>query len=81
MGAIQVKHVPNDLHDALRARAAAEGMTIEDYVLGLIRKDLSRPSMREWLENLRSLEPMVGGPSSSDLVDHARAQRDDALDP
>lgn len=44
MSNLQVKNVEPDLHEQLRSRAAAEGSTISEYVLALIRKDLRRPS-------------------------------------
>jgi antitoxin FitA len=61
MGAIQVKNVPADLHEALRRRAADEGMDLQDYVLMLIRRDLRRPTMREWLEE--AIAPRGSEPS------------------
>ena len=44
MGAIQVKDVPEELHEALRRRAIQEGMTLADYVLDLIRRDSACPA-------------------------------------
>ena len=65
MGAIQVKDVPEELHEALRRRAIQEGMTMADYVLDLIRRDLGLPSRREWLERLATSEPVDLAPASS----------------
>ena len=58
MGAIQVKDVPEELHEALRRRALEQGMTLADYVLDLIRRDLGVPSRREWFERLATREPV-----------------------
>jgi hypothetical protein len=41
---------PEELHEALRRRAVEEGMSLADYVLDLIRRDLGLPSRREWFE-------------------------------
>jgi plasmid stability protein len=30
---IQLRHVPDDLHRKLKARAAMEGMSLSDYVI------------------------------------------------
>jgi hypothetical protein len=60
MGAIQVKRVPPDLHEAVRRRAAAEGMTVSEYILDLVRKDLATPSLRQWLRELERQEPVDG---------------------
>jgi len=58
MGSVQVRDVPEDLHDALRRRAAEEGMTVREYLLRVIERDLSLPTMREWLARVADLEPV-----------------------
>lgn len=52
---LQVKNVDESLHEELRARAAAAGATISDYVLELIRRDLRTPSRRDWLGSAAAL--------------------------
>ncbi len=74
MGAIQVKNVPEDLHEALRSRAAREGMDLQSYLLKLIRRDLALPSETEWLEELRA-QPTVSGLSCA--VEMLRTGRED----
>lgn len=56
MSAIQVKNVPDDLHAALRERAAAEGKTIGEVILESLRRDLRRQTMREWLDNFVKMD-------------------------
>lgn len=56
MSAIQVKNVPEDLHAALRERAAAEGKTIGEVILESLRRDLRRQTMREWLDHLATMD-------------------------
>jgi antitoxin FitA len=75
MGAIQVKDVPEELHEALRRRAIKEGMTLADYVLDLIRRDLGLPSRREWLERLATREP-VRGVDVLEALDAVRVERE-----
>jgi plasmid stability protein len=78
MSAIQVKNVPDDLHERLRARARAEGRSMSDYVLYLLERDLALPTTREWLERLKEDEP-VTGVSSEDILTalhEGRAERD-----
>ena len=80
MGAIQVKDVPEELHEALRRRAIEEGMSLADYVLDLIRRDLGLPSRREWLERLATREPVNLGPDDVVKALHdARAERDEQI--
>lgn len=76
MGALQVKNVPAELHDALRARAKNEGMSVSDYLLDLLRRDLSRPTTREWFEKLSRLEPAATDIDSAAVVRAVRAERD-----
>ncbi|MGF1463508.1 MAG: hypothetical protein ACFB2Z_10150 [Maricaulaceae bacterium] len=40
---IQIREVPEDTHRALKARAAAEGLSMSDYLKRLIAQDLKRP--------------------------------------
>ena len=80
MGAIQVKDVPEELHEALRRRAVQEGMTLADYVLDLIRRDLGLPSRREWLERLATREPVdIDRDTIVEALHAARAERDDQI--
>jgi hypothetical protein len=78
MGNIQLKNVSGELHDALRARAHAEGLTLRDYVLDLIRRDLALPGRTEWLREAAALEP-VRGLDAAGAVRDARGDRDAEL--
>ena len=60
MSAIQVKNVPDELHERLRERARAEGRSMSDYVLYLLERDLALPTTREWLEQLKRSDPVTG---------------------
>lgn len=77
MGAIQVKNVPDDLHEALRRRAADEDIDLQDYVMRLIRRDLSLPSQREWLDELRAQPVIRDTPSAADELRELRRERAD----
>lgn len=79
MGAIQVKNVPDHLHDRLRDRAEAEGLTIGNYVLQVIERDLALPSRREWFERLHAREP-VEGIDAAELIREGRREREEQLD-
>lgn len=75
MGAIQVKNVPEELHRALRERAAREGIDLQEYVLQVLRRDLAVPSQREWLDELRRQPVTPDLPAASDLIRDARDDR------
>jgi post-segregation antitoxin (ccd killing protein) len=51
---LQVKNLPEELHAALAARAKSEGVTMSEFVTRTLRKELSRPTMAEWVERRRA---------------------------
>lgn len=75
MSAIQVRHVPPDLHRRLRARAAADRLSLSDYVLKLLERDAGRLSTREWLASLAEREP-VRDVDVAAALDGSRSERD-----
>lgn len=64
MSTIQVRNVPDDFHRRLKARAAARGQSLSDYVLEELQIAADRPTMREWLAAVDRL-PEQGQPSTS----------------
>jgi antitoxin FitA len=78
MGALQVKNIPPDLHDAIRRRAAEQGLTVSDYVLELVRRDLAVPSQREWFAELAERAPVEPADILGTL-DAVRVARDEEL--
>lgn len=76
MGSVQVKNVDPEVHEQLRQRAADAGVTLGEYVLELIRKDLRRPSRADWLARVRERKPF--GTTHDDVIasiDEGRAER------
>lgn len=55
---IQIRNVPDDLHQKLKERAAREGMTLSDYLLSEVEKVAEKPTLTEMMERLRSREPV-----------------------
>jgi hypothetical protein len=78
VGAIQVKDVPEELHEAIRQRAAREGVDLRTYVLDVLRRDLALPTQREWLAELRRQPDAPLLAPSDEVLRDARAERDDA---
>jgi plasmid stability protein len=80
MSAIQVRDVPPDLHRRLRERAAADRLSLSEYVLKLLERDAGTLSTREWLAMLADREPVpdvdvVGALDGSRLDRDSRAAR------
>ena len=73
MKMIQVRNVPDELHRALKARAAMEGRTLSDYILAELPRLADRPSRDQVLARVRARTP-VGGPPAADII-HAERER------
>jgi antitoxin FitA len=44
---IQLRHVPDDLHRKLKARAALVGLPLSDYLIQEVRRVAERPTIAE----------------------------------
>lgn len=74
MATLQIKQVPEELHRDLRTRAANNRQTLRDYVLSILEREVSLPTVDEWLAEVRRNEAVAGGPSSAELVHAARGE-------
>lgn len=51
---IQLQNVPDDLHRVLKSRAALEGKSLSEYLIGEIRRHAEYPTMEELRRRLRA---------------------------
>lgn len=72
---LQVRNVPDALHRKLKARAAAAGKTLSDFVLEELRRVAETPTREEILERLRSRAPVRLPTPASRLVREERDAR------
>lgn len=75
VAALQVKDVPPELHEALRRRAAEEGVDLQVYVLQALQRDLATPARRLWLQRLQRQPVTPGLPPATEILDDVRADR------
>lgn len=54
MKTIQIRNVPDELHRALKVRAAHEGISLSDLALTELRKTADRPTRNELLDRITS---------------------------
>jgi hypothetical protein len=73
MKTIQVRNVPDDVHRALRTRAAAAGVSLSDYALGELERVAQHPPVADVLARARS---RAGGTSTEAIVAAVRHGRD-----
>ena len=69
---IQLRHVPDELHRRLKARAALEGMSLSDYLLQEVRRVADRPTVAELRLRLAARDPVNPKTSPAKAV---RAER------
>jgi antitoxin FitA len=50
---LQIRHVPDDLHRQVKARAAEAGMSLSDYLLRELRRVVERPTREQLMARLR----------------------------
>ena len=74
MKMLQVRNIPDDLHRALKERAAREGTTMSDLVLRELPRLAHKPSPRQVLDRIRQ-RTAVGGAPAADLIGSEREQR------
>jgi plasmid stability protein len=54
---IQIRNVPDALHQRLKSRAALEGMSLSDYLLAKLCQIAERPTVEELRQRLAQLSP------------------------
>jgi len=67
--ALQIRNIPADVHRLLKARAAAAGMSLSDFLLVELTAVARRPTLDELVQRIES-RPAVGR-----KLDSARAVR------
>jgi plasmid stability protein len=72
---LQIRNVPDELHRALKVRAALEGKSMSELLIEQLRATLALPSERELRERLAGAEPFAMHESSAALI---RRERDAA---
>ena len=78
MPAIQVKNVPQELHDQLREIAELQKCTLGDVILEAIKQEINRQKHTQWLEEV--FAHPTGLKSTPEerqaFIDELRAERD-----
>jgi antitoxin FitA len=74
---VQIRNVPEDVHERLKARAAAQGESLNTYMLRMVVHEAEeRPTMDEVLARIAARGPL-GGPDDRDAADYIREAREE----
>lgn len=71
-----MRHVPDDLHRKLKARAAMEGLSLSEYLIREVRQIAEKPTMSEMMERLARRAPVHLKTSPAKMVRSLRDGRD-----
>jgi plasmid stability protein len=80
MPALHVRNVPDDVYEALRARAEREGRSMSQEAIAILRRSLlSRRDPEDLLQDLRELRAQIqlppDAPKPEDIIREARNAR------
>ena len=70
---IQIRNVPDDVHRTLKARAAASGRSLSDYLLAEVTRVAERPPVSDLLQRTGTRH---GGAPADRIVAAVRSGRD-----
>ena len=76
MSNLQIKDLPEDVHEELRQRARYEGTSVRSYVLQLILEDQQLEPRQLWLARVRARRPVDLGRPVAELIAQDRALGD-----
>jgi plasmid stability protein len=57
---ITIRGVPDEVRDELAARAAREGKSLQEYLLGMLRQSAARPSVSDVIARARARVETTG---------------------
>jgi len=75
---VQIRDVPEEQRRALKARAAARGESLNTYLLGVLSREVAKPTVAEVLDRAARRAERASA-SALDAVNAARSDRDAEL--
>ena len=73
---VQVRDVPDDVHEALVRRAAAAGQSLQQFLAGQLAAIAATPTVDEILDRIEHRDKgRVGAGDAVDAIQHERARR------
>jgi plasmid stability protein len=72
MKMLQIRNIPDDLHRALKERAARDGTTMSELVLRELPRIARQPSPDQLMALVRGREPVAGPPAAELIGDERR---------
>jgi plasmid stability protein len=79
---IQIRNVSAETHERLKARAAAQGKSLNSLMLEIVEREVEGPTLDEVLERIRARGPLgagIKGGEAAEIIREAREERDSQL--
>ena len=76
---LQIRDLPDEVHQTLRERAATRGLSLRQYALEVLQQHCRQPTLDEWLDGLSGLPTVSLTTSAAEAVRQAREADDSAL--
>jgi hypothetical protein len=73
---LNVRDIPDKVHRVLATRAKANGMSLRQYVIGVLTEHSERPTIDEWLDELANRPRTRLRMSGAEAVRRSRAADD-----
>ena len=77
MPSIVIRDVPSEVHDVLVSRAAAQGRSLQQYMLRLVAQSALRRSQEEVLAEIRHRAEAFPPVSHEQIIEDLRASREE----
>jgi len=76
---LQIRDLPDDLHQTLRGRAARRGLSLRQYAIEVLQEHCDQPTLDEWLNGLSRLTAVSLPTPAAEAVREARETEEAAL--
>ncbi len=73
---IQVRNVPNRLHDELVRRAKVRNLSLTAYVEEILEREIARPLREEVFDRIARRDPIVLDRSAAEIIQAEREERE-----
>jgi plasmid stability protein len=72
---IQLRNVTERVHSELQRRASRDGKSLSAYIIDILEREVSRPTLVDWLDSIKARGPIDIGEPAAEAI---RAERREA---
>jgi predicted CopG family antitoxin len=72
---VQIRNMPDDVHRRLKSKAAAEGISLSEFLLRIVSREANGLTLAEVFERAKLRGPVKPGPSPEEIIREMRDSR------